>query len=264
VFADPTRIKQAQVNLLSNASKYTPDAGDIWFDLAREGDQAVISVRDSGEGIPSDLLGSIFDLFVQSEATLARSSGGIGVGLSLARSIVQAHDGEILADSDGPGKGSCFRIRLPLAERPVSTPPAAPHFAVRGCKLLLVEDNDDARAMLAKTLQLQGLDVVVASDGQLALEAFRSFRPAVAVIDIGLPIMDGYQLAKKLREMDGSENTMLIALTGYGRQTDRDAALTAGFDEHLVKPLNPDDLYALISKWQSSLKTTAQSYRCSE
>jgi two-component system CheB/CheR fusion protein len=160
---------------------------------------------------------------------------------------VVAHDGSIVAESDGPRNGSTFRIRLPLADKPLRAKPPAPHFAFRGCKLLVVEDNDDARTMLAKTLRLQGFDVAEAGDGQAALELFRSFRPAIAVIDIGLPIMDGYQVACEIRKLDESQDTKLIALTGYGREADRQAALVAGFDEHLVKPLNPTELYALIS-----------------
>jgi two-component system CheB/CheR fusion protein len=248
VFGDPARIKQAQINLLINATKYTPDAGDIWYDIQADGGQATITVRDSGAGIRSDLLGSIFDLFVQSETTLARSSGGLGVGLSLARSIVDAHQGSLVAESEGIGKGSTFRMRLPLTEQRPQPKVPAPHFSFRGRRLLLVEDNDDARTMLAKTLRLRGFEVSDAGDGQTALERFRSFRPEVAVIDIGLPMMDGYQVAREVRAMDHTDGVLLIALTGYGRQADRQAALEAGFDAHLVKPLNPDELYKEISQ----------------
>jgi two-component system CheB/CheR fusion protein len=247
VFADPARIKQAQVNLLVNASKYTPGGGDIWYDIDRERGEAVVTVRDSGEGIPNDLLGSIFDLFVQSENTLARSSGGMGVGLSLARDIVEAHGGSISAQSDGPQRGSTFRIRLPLTDKPPRPKPHAPRHSFRGCKVLLVEDNEDARTMLAKSLQLKGFEVAEAGDGQVALALFRSFKPDVAVIDIGLPVVDGYHVARDVRSMEAMSDTMLIALTGYGRETDRQAATEAGFDAHLVKPLNPAELYSLIS-----------------
>jgi two-component system CheB/CheR fusion protein len=252
VFADPARIKQAQVNLLVNATKYTPEAGNIWYEIGREGDEAVIVVRDSGVGIPAELLDSLFDLFVQSECTLARSSGGLGVGLSLARSIVVAHGGSIVAESDGRGKGSTFRVRLPLTEQSIKPKLPAPHFAFRGRKLLLVEDNHDARTMLTKTLQLQGFKVAAAGDGRTALELFRSLQPDVAVIDIGLPLMDGYQLAREIRKTNTTSRSMLIALTGYGRKADRQAAIDAGFDAHLVKPLNPTDLYELISASQSA------------
>jgi two-component system CheB/CheR fusion protein len=247
VFADPARIKQAQVNLLVNASKYTSAGGDIWYDVDREGHEVLISVRDSGEGIRPELLDSIFDLFVQSEKTLARSSGGMGVGLSLGRTIIEAHGGQIMAESDGLGQGSTFRIRLPITDKkqPRRVPP--PHFQSAGRKLLLVEDNDDARLMLAKTLRLQGFEVADAADGQAALSLFASFRPDAAVIDIGLPVMDGYQLAREIRQRKEFADTLLVALTGYGRQVDREAAEAAGFDAHLVKPLKPTDLYELVS-----------------
>ncbi len=248
VLADPARIKQAQVNLLSNAAKYTPDSQDIWYELEREGEFAVITVRDSGEGIPQDMLESIFDLFVQSDSTLARSSGGMGVGLSLARRIVEAHQGSIFAESEGPGQGSTFRIRIPLtsAARPRQTDESLPSFDK--CKLLLVEDNDDARFMLAKTLRMRGFDVIDAADAQQALAVIRSFQPDVAVIDIGLPVMDGYQLAREIRQIDDLDGILLVALTGYGRTNDRQTALLTGFDAHLVKPLNPLELFELISR----------------
>jgi two-component system CheB/CheR fusion protein len=247
VFADAARLRQAQVNLLTNASKYTPARGEIWYEVASTAEEAVITVRDSGEGIAAELLSDIFEPFVQSDSSLARSSGGMGVGLSLARSIVEAHDGSIVAESAGLGMGSTFRIRLPRTSKPLPPIVPAPHFSFQGRKLLLVEDNDDARQMLAKTLRLSGFEVADTGDGQAALELFRSFQPDVAVIDIGLPVMDGYQLAKGIRKMDGSSEPMLIALTGYGRHSDRQAAMDAGFDAHLVKPLDPAELYAQIA-----------------
>ena len=247
VFGDPARLKQAQVNLLTNASKYAPVGGDVWYEIGRCGEEAVITVRDSGDGIPAELLDSIFDLFVQADNTLDRSSGGMGVGLSLARSIIEAHDGNLVAESEGPGKGSTFRVRLPLTDKPVAPKVPVPHFRFQSCKLLLVEDNDDARTMLAKTLRLSGFNVAEACDGQKALELFRSFRPDIAVIDIGLPVTDGYQLAREVREITKAPDIMLIALTGYGREVDRQAAIDAGFDAHLVKPLNPPELLQLLS-----------------
>lgn len=256
VMADPARIRQAQVNLLTNASKYTPESGEIWYDMARDGENVVVTVRDSGEGIPDDLLQGIFDMFVQGESTLARSSGGMGVGLSLARGIVEAHGGTILAHSDGPGSGSTFTIQLPLTDRTPRPQPPKPHVSFDGCKLLLVEDNEDARTMLTKALRLQGFEVTNAPDGKAAIEAFRSFRPEVAVIDIGLPVMNGYELAKQVRADDKLAGTMLIALTGYGRETDRQKALHSGFDAHLVKPLDPGELYELIGARRNSRQGT--------
>ncbi|TWU32047.1 hybrid sensor histidine kinase/response regulator [Novipirellula artificiosorum] len=235
------------INLLINASKYTLPGGAIWFDLDRENDRVVITVRDSGEGVPKELQESIFEMFVQSETTLARSSGGMGVGLSLARIITEAHDGTISVQSDGVGHGSTFKIQLPLSERPLVQKLVAKPVAFDGRKLLLVEDNDDARMMLSETLRLEGFVVAEASDGPSALEQFQNFKPEIALIDIGLPEMDGYQIASKVRKMDGFDKTTLIALTGYARESDRQAAIEAGFDFHLAKPLNPIKFYERIA-----------------
>jgi two-component system CheB/CheR fusion protein len=256
VFGDPARLKQVQVNLLTNAAKYTPNRGDVWYEIEYRGEEAVITVRDSGDGIPAELLDSVFDLFVQSDTTLDRSSGGIGVGLTVARSIIESHGGSIVAESVGLGKGSTFRVRLQRTSKPLPPNVPAPSFSFQGCKLLLVEDNDDARKMLAKTLRLSGFEVANAGDGQTALALFRSFQPDVAVIDIGLPVMDGYQLAKEIRKIEEMSETMLIALTGYGREVDRQAAMNAGFDAHLVKPLDPAELCALIARTHASQNAT--------
>ena len=261
VYADPARIKQAQVNLLMNASKFTAVGGEIWYELEMELGVAVITIRDTGEGIPPNLLNGIFDLFVQSESTLARSSGGMGVGLSLSRSIIEAHDGTIIADSEGLGKGSTFRIQLPLTKRKHVSAPPPPHFSQENYRLMVVEDNNDARLMLVKTLRLQGFEVEGAADGQSALDLIESFRPEVAVVDIGLPGMDGYQLANEIRNNGDLKSIMLIALTGYGRTEDYEASRRAGFDAHLVKPLNPSDLLSLITQHRSTDQANANSGR---
>ncbi|MEM0924996.1 MAG: ATP-binding protein, partial [Planctomycetota bacterium] len=240
VLADQARLKQAQVNLLTNASKYTRDGGEIWYSVARHGDSSVrITVRDNGDGIPAELQNQVFDLFVQSESTLARSSGGMGVGLSLAKQIIDAHDGSVWVNSDGPDKGSKFTIELPLSEHPIDQPVAdGGSFIPTGMRILIVEDNIDAGDMLGETLTLQGNEVRMATDGKRALQDFQEFRPEVSIIDIGLPAMDGYELAGRIREIE-TERSLLIALTGYGRATDRRRALESGFDEHFVKPLDP-------------------------
>jgi two-component system CheB/CheR fusion protein len=256
VFGDSSRLMQAQVNLLMNASKYTPRRHDIWYEIDRQGDEAVITVRDSGHGIPAELRDQIFELFVQSDTTLDRADGGMGVGLSLARGIVEAHEGTITAESQGVGKGSTFRIRLPLTKDPVAARVSAPQFSFKGRRLLLVEDNSDARTMLAKMLRLTGFEVADARDGPEALQLFRSFGPEIAVIDIGLPGMDGYQIAREVRRMPDVAETMLVALTGYGREEDHQAAIDAGFNVHLVKPLNPSELFHHISAKFSTSETS--------
>lgn len=248
VRADPVRIKQAQINLLTNASKYSENGQSILYRLSRDGDAAVIEVQDFGEGVAAEMLDDIFDLFVQCENTLARSSGGMGVGLALARSIVEAHDGSIGVHSDGTGTGSLFTIRLPIvAEEPTLVVAATePEICTR--RVLLVEDNDDARTMLRNILELNGFEVAEAADGLAVFDVVESFRPDVALIDIGLPGMDGYEIAKKLRKAASHRKTKLFALTGYGREEDRVRAIEAGFDAHLVKPLDFDLLIAELAK----------------
>jgi two-component system CheB/CheR fusion protein len=250
--ADPARIKQAQVNLLTNASKYTPPGGDIWYSIRRHEGKVAVTIRDNGEGIAEDLQQHIFDLFVQSESSLARSSGGMGVGLSLARQIVEAHQGTLVVHSDGPGTGSTFTIELPCSETQAisnteTIDRSKPVFQGAGVRVLIVEDNRDAGEMLAQTLRLKGYDVRLERDGEVALIAFPEFRPDVAVIDIGLPTMDGYQLAREIRGR-GENRVTLIALTGYGRVADQRQAIEAGFDAHFVKPFDPKSFFQTLSE----------------
>lgn len=248
VYGDPARLKQVQVNLLTNASKYTPNGGCIWYELDVEGDEAIIRVRDSGEGIPQEMLVGIFDLFVQTGSDLDRSLGGMGVGLSLARSIVEAHEGTIIAFSEGRGKGSQFTVRLPLTNEHVKQRRDYADVTFDGCKLLLVEDNDDARNMLAQMLRLNGFDVAEAASGDQAIKAFEQFDPDISVIDIGLPDIDGCEVARAVRDSPNGSDALLVALTGYGRDNDRRATSEAGFDTHLVKPLTPADLYLAVAE----------------
>jgi two-component system CheB/CheR fusion protein len=248
VYVDPVRIKQAQINLLTNASKYSGNGQPIAYQLSRDGDEAVIEVVDSGEGVAAEMLEDIFDLFVQCQTTLARSSGGMGVGLSLARSIVHAHSGTIRAESAGAGAGCRFTIRLPITTE-VPTPDVAKTEQQSSMRrVLLVEDNDDARMMLRKTLELKGFEVAEAVDGLAVFDVIATFTPDVAVIDIGLPGMDGYEVASKLRTLPSHRKVKLIALTGYGREEDRAQAIEAGFDSHLVKPLDFDRLLAELAR----------------
>jgi len=249
VWGDAARLRQVQLNLLTNASKYTPVGGRIALEMCREDDEVVVRVRDSGEGIAPDVLGSIFDVFVQSDESLDRARGGMGLGLAITKSIVQAHRGRIIAHSEGPGRGSEFTVRLPLTDRPPrqsEAAPAVPTFA--GRRLVLAEDNDDARRMLAKLLQQSGFEVLEAANGAEALEHFRQSKIDVAVLDLGLPEVDGFEVARTVRRSSGPSAPLLVALTGYGRESDLRATAEAGFDVHLTKPLDPDELFALLGE----------------
>lgn len=255
LFVEGDRVRMAQVleNLLSNAAKYTPDGGWIGVAVRREGNNAVISVRDSGRGIPADMLESIFDLFVQSDDTLDRAEGGMGVGLTLAKSLVELHGGTITAHSPGRDRGSEFLITLPLAHASASEPkPPVPSDRPSGVRVLIVEDNADSRTMLKSLLELDGYVVTAAKDGPEGLEAIRRERPDVALIDIGLPGLDGYQLARKIRAQREFDGVRLIALTGYGRPEDRQRVLEAGFDNHLVKPLRVEALHPFLKPRSSA------------
>jgi two-component system CheB/CheR fusion protein len=249
VLGDCSRLLQIQTNLLSNAVKYTPPEGEIWLTIACEDDQAVIRVRDNGRGIPADMLDSIFDLFVQTDDTLQRDEGGMGVGLTLVRQLVELHGGTVQAWSEGLEKGSEFVVQLPLtSERPVAQMPVAA-MAQPGVsrRVLIVEDNDDSREMLQRLLELDGHEVIAAGDGHAGLQAVIDQCPDVALIDLGLPGMDGYEVARRTRAEEACRHIRLVALTGYGRKEDRQAVLEAGFDEHLVKPVGPEELARTLS-----------------
>jgi two-component system, chemotaxis family, CheB/CheR fusion protein len=244
---DRVRVSQIIENLLTNAAKYTPDGGRISVSLCREGGRILIKVQDNGRGIPPDMLESVFGLFVQSDNTLDRAGGGMGVGLTLLRSLVELHGGSIAAHSDGPGKGSEFLVSFPPSsqrEMPCEMPPALPPST--GTRVLIVEDNPDGREMLKSLLELDGFEVSVAENGAAGLEAFRRQRPSVALIDIGLPGLDGYQVAREVRADPENRSVRLIALTGYGRPEDHEKVIAAGFDAHLVKPVLVEDLYPLL------------------
>jgi two-component system CheB/CheR fusion protein len=243
VMGDAARLQQIQVNLLHNSIKYTPPEGTIWLNIYRQDGEIVVRVRDTGEGIPPHMLESIFDLFVQNHKTLDRSDGGMGVGLTLVRTLVAMHGGTVTARSEGAGRGSEFVVRLPLAiaQEPATTPqrPSKPR---AGRRVLIVEDNADSREMLAQILRLDGCHVTVAADGNQGLEAIRRERFDLAMVDIGLPGIDGYEVARQARTGAKGDGTYFVALTGYGRPEDRLAVLQAGFDEHLIKPVKPSDL----------------------
>ena len=248
VQGDIRRLQQAQVNLLVNAVKYSPTGGQIYFSLRRENGVAILSVRDNGIGVSESLSKSVFELFVQAEQTLDRSAGGMGLGLPLVKMIVTAHGGTIELHSEGEGMGSEFIIRLPLSDvEPRGEARVLPKIAT-DFKLLLIEDNDDIRRILARSLQLKGIQVETAADAVNGLKLLESFCPDIVVVDIGLPDINGYEVAKLIRSGDFGD-VVLIAVTGYGRSEDKAKAEAAGFDLHLVKPINPTDLLENISNY---------------
>jgi len=248
--ADATRLQQVLVNLLSNASKYNDPQGNIWLQVRIEDNRVFVAVRDDGFGIPPEMQMDIFELFVQNEPD--RSEGGLGVGLTLARSIIQKHGGRLSLHSNGHGKGSVFSFRLPLtSKRPAEIQQETPQLNGEEVRILVVEDNADARKTLEKLLELEGFKVTSAKDGGSALDSFAEQSFDIALIDIGLPDMTGYELAEKLQSRNLSQGVVLIALTGYGQDQDRQDALEAGFDEHLVKPLDMDRLINIITDYQA-------------
>jgi two-component system, sensor histidine kinase len=246
--ADCTRLEQVFVNLLDNAAKYTDGGGTVRVRTEVElfGGEAfaVVRVKDSGIGIPQEALSRVFDLFAQADTSLERSRGGLGIGLTLVRSLVQMHGGRVSALSEGPGYGSEFVVRLPLlpaVEAALSAPAVTCAKGGSPRRILVVEDNPDARASLRELLELWGHRVDTAPDGLAGLSVAVAQRPEVALVDIGLPGLDGYRLASELRARAG-EAIRLVAITGYGGPEGRNRALAAGFDVHLVKPVQPDEL----------------------
>ena len=238
---DEGRLAQVVSNLLTNAAKYTEPGGCITVDARREGGDIVLTVKDTGIGISRDLLPHVFDMFTQERQAADRSRGGLGLGLTIVRNLVELHGGTVQAESDGLGKGSVFTVRLPVAaEEPAAIELSSlNHPVARASKrILLVDDNEDALELLAEVLRDAGHVVVTAKDGPAALEVMKTSHADVAILDIGLPVMDGYELAGRLRSELGEALPRLIALTGYGQESDRDRARKAGFAEHLTKPID--------------------------
>ena len=299
VLGDPTRLTQALGNVLSNAAKYTERGGRITIAVRRDGAEVAIQVRDTGEGIPAELLPVIFNLFTQLDRTSGHAQGGLGIGLALVRRLVEMHGGSVTAHSDGVGKGSEFVIRLPVhadqTEAPVQLdteaksngerlelPPldAAPAIPISGQvtalnpfqptpaanaeggdrvkrRILLADDNSDALESLATLLELGGHEVVTASNGALALECAERHRPEVMLLDIGMPMLDGYEVARRIRVQPWGRSITLVALTGWGQDSDRRRSREAGFDSHLVKPLDMDKLTELLERLPTSAAGTA-------
>ncbi len=252
---DATRLEQVVANLISNAAKYTEPGGRITIEVARAGGDVAIRVRDDGIGIGPEMLERVFDLFAQAERSLARIQGGLGIGLTIVKRLVELHGGRVEARSAGLGKGAEFIVRLPAVALPVAVAHERDGTAVslptddraEYTRVLLVEDNVDAADSLAALLEVMGHRVRVAHDGPRALEIARTRLPDLMLVDIGLPGMDGYEVAREVRRDPQLRNVVLVALTGYGRDEDREHALAAGFDRHLVKPVEPDTLESLVA-----------------
>lgn len=248
VDGDIVRLEQIMTNLLANAVKYTPQGGKISVEVAQENGEAVIRVCDTGDGIDPSMLETIFELFTQAPATLERSQGGLGVGLTLVRSLVRLHGGSVSASSAGLGHGSAFTVRLPALAQPAPVQPEpAPPPVQKVLRILIIDDNLDLREMLRLVLKNSGYKVETAADGTSGLSRILSEPPDVAIIDVGLPGMDGYQVAQRVRESLGS-GLMLIALTGYGQAEDRERARKAGFDIHLTKPVTARTLRNILEQ----------------
>ncbi len=250
VEGDPDRLEQVVSNLLSNAIKYTPAGGIIEVLVGREDGDAVLRVRDTGKGIAPEMLGRIFDLFTQADVTLDRAEGGMGIGLTLVRKLVELHDGTVEARSGGRGKGSEFVVRIPAVVPSARTAPReqpAPAGDAGGKRILVIEDNADIRMLLRAELTRLGHEVEIAGDGTEGLQKILDAKPEVALIDIGLPGLDGYEIARRVRESGGSDGIFLIALSGYGQAEDRQRAYDAGFDVHLTKPAGIMDLERVLA-----------------
>ncbi|MFT3768942.1 MAG: response regulator [Minicystis sp.] len=270
VDGDPVRLEQVIVNLLNNAAKYSEPGGRITVTLLSDqqtnGGTAALSVRDEGVGIPPAMLEAVFDLFMQEDQSLARSVGGLGIGLTMARRLVELHGGTISAHSEGRGRGAELCVRLPLATHPAQrgggseageNAPVSALTGLRAKRILVVEDNPDAAEALVQLLSLGGHDVEVANDGLTGLDLARTTRPDVAVLDIGLPGLDGYQIAAQLRADPACDTVCLVAVTGYGRAEDRAQALRAGFDAHVVKPVEPMELLRVVGQALTRIRARA-------
>jgi len=253
---DRGRLAQVFVNLLSNAAKYTDPGGQIELRVVSESGQAVVSVHDNGIGIPAHRLEHVFEMFSQEEPALARSRGGLGIGLSLTRKLVQLHGGSVTAHSDGQGKGSVFTVRLPAVVMPqdgaAAPESAVPAAAGGSLRILVADDNLDAGETLCVLLQVMGHEVKHVADGTLAVDAVPAFDPQLVLLDIGMPGMNGYDTCRALRAQPGGAGRTIVAVTGWGQPQDVAKAAEAGFDHHLVKPVEVDSLTQLISARVSS------------
>jgi CheY-like chemotaxis protein len=254
---DPVRLSQIINNLLNNALKYTEDTGRIWLTVTRDDHEAVFSVRDTGVGIPPQMLPRVFELFTQVDRTLGRSQGGLGIGLALVKSLVEMHGGSVEARSEGIGKGSEFLVRLPPSSATMDSGEGPDQAQVAGqtlnrLRIAVVDDNRDAADSLAMLLRMRGADVRTNYDGGTALRTLETFPADVVLLDLGMPGIDGFQVAARLRAAPQTVRTKLIALTGWGQEEDQRRVQAAGFDAHLVKPVDPLTLIALLESSKNS------------
>ncbi|MGP0062246.1 MAG: CHASE3 domain-containing protein [Isosphaeraceae bacterium] len=252
VDADPTRLEQVVVNLLNNAAKYSENGGRIWLIAAREGDEIAITLRDRGMGIAPGKVSEMFELFAQGNRSLARSEGGLGIGLTVVRKLVALHGGSVTARSEGPGKGCEFTVRLPAARPPAGTAPA-PRSPVgpparRSSRILVVDDNVDTAKGMARLLKLLGHEVWTAHKGNEAIKLAGECAPEFVLLDIGLPEMDGYEVARRLRQEEICRHAVIVAVSGYGQEEDVARGRIVGFDHHLVKPIDHDALLVILAR----------------
>jgi CheY-like chemotaxis protein/two-component sensor histidine kinase len=252
VNGDAMRLTQIFANLLQNASKFSEPRGRIEVRASRSGSDALVSIRDAGDGIRPELLERLYDLFSQGDRSIDRQHGGLGIGLTIVKRLVEMHGGTVNARSDGPGTGSEFTVQFPLAlEETVSAPrveTAEPAPAAPGQRILVADDNRDSLESLALLLRLHGNEVRTAADGACAVAEAEAFRPDVVVLDVGMPNLNGYEACRQIRAKDWSRNTLVIALTGWGQREDRERSQEAGFDQHFVKPVDPKQLVCYLDR----------------
>jgi CheY-like chemotaxis protein len=248
---DEIRLEQIFANLLNNAAKYTDPHGQIWLTAKVEADEVVVTVRDNGIGLSPESQPLVFEMFMQADRSTTRSQGGLGIGLTLVKNLVELHGGTITVHSGGKGQGSEFIVRLPIMMEPIASPrspvPSSQRKNVLPQRVLVVDDNQDSASSLAMLLKFLGTEIRVANDGPTALEVIKDFRPNIVLLDIGMPGMDGFAVARRVREDHESDGMVLIALTGWGQAEDRERTREAGFDHHLVKPADIATLKSLLA-----------------
>jgi CheY-like chemotaxis protein len=254
-------LTQVVGNLLNNACKFTDKGGHVWLTVALDDEQAVIRVRDTGIGIAAEHLPGLFEMFAQVDTSLERSRDGLGIGLTLVKTLVEMHGGTVVAHSEGLGRGSEFTVRLPVltvALEPVSPPAASARAPAVRRRILIVDDSEDGAESLSMLLQLAGHETHMAHDGRAAIEAAERLRPDAILLDIGLPIMNGYEVCSHIRRQPWGKSLVLVALTGWGQEEDRHRSREAGFDAHMVKPVDHDLLMTLLASLPSPMDAHSQ------